>query len=1126
MKFRFTLSNPLDIVTTAEDTIISSAIPAFNLWTNSGTGKDWNIDTSPDIDLDAIDGLSKFLKSPTMTFEVGETYSIILNFTKIYTSGPQTGTHTIQLMVSDVANSVIESVTQNTDLNGEVGSIELTFVGTSAMRYLQIQSTEADDITNIELTGIDGNVTGTVTTEAPRTLEISEPDGWKDTTMKLQRDKEFHSLIEFFDGSFIFYGKRTDGIDGGIWQIKRWERQYGPDAKIQILIEYTRDNFHFFTVFTGQLDISLAEEMVDNKMRIPIIRDDFWAKFFSRKDTPVDLQATVDLDGVAITPVEPIDLSLISQVIRKGTNYKGFATLGDYDFDASGDLVDTSSPPATTTEEIILWSQATTIRDSGEIKDSFEVGLVFQDTEPIINIIEIIDEEGEIDVEWGFRFAFSIDLRYIPISTDASMINDVNIATQLYYRINNGSLVLLETQGDTVDFNPPYAFTPGIQKQLTGNFSIDLEGTTTIDVLAGDQVYFYAKHTVTFTYIVGDDDPNSATWVSRSITGFISNVNGSDVEPFVNFLFQSVFRDTVCPGFLVHDSAAAIIKSHGLGVENPFYSEHFGGLLTNARQYPSDGCMWNHANAKGLHVRGYTLAEKSYSMSFMQWWRGMYPIFNLGLSYDEIEGSPISGWVPQELPPLSFYGASGALNPDLVWTGGISQPFLTIASGVSVNEESRKFGPPGYNIEEGHTYKYQYQYTTTIDSGTEDFDVYIQIVDIGGTMLIESVEHYVATTGTSPNPVGEYEFVAPAGSDRFLLKVVFPNGTSDTGLFTINSFVDLTESEPDTEGGQQPVIIVEPVEEFYDEDFILELSNIRKITRNYDTDKIYNKIEIGYTEWKAEATAGIDDPQTKHTYATRFEKIGQSISLLSDWIAASIPWEETRRASIEKSKDYKFDENTFIVRLNPNDISPDTYVPAFDEDFISITNLFNPDRRYNIALSVARNFLRFRKWFNGCLQSYVSSVYKFVSGEGNYKMTSQMIEDSPSCSDEDYDGLVLAEDQNIDVTDEVIHLINHYTIEHPMSMLDYLKAARFRKKAIGVSLTTTDHVAFFIEELGFKPVKGNVTVTGWTKAYLDIHVIEGVAPTQSCIPTTECDNALTDEFGEILTDENGVCLTI
>lgn len=162
---------------------------------------------------------------------------------------------------------------------------------------------------------------------------ISEPDGWKGAKIIFERHPEFMSLVEYYEGSanggFIFYG--SDGrVDGGIDFIKEIEQTYGFDARIDITVEYTPDDILYQILFEGQLDLSAKNELKDNRMQVPIIRDDFWAKFINRMETPVDLSSLVDLDGNAVDPVTPITVELTCQLINQ--NFVGFLPVSTYSF--------------------------------------------------------------------------------------------------------------------------------------------------------------------------------------------------------------------------------------------------------------------------------------------------------------------------------------------------------------------------------------------------------------------------------------------------------------------------------------------------------------------------------------------------------------------------------------------------------------------------------------------------------------------------------------------------------------------------------------------------------------------------------------------------------------------------
>ena len=257
---------------------------------------------------------------------------------------------------------------------------------------------------------------------------------------------------------------------------------------------------------------------------------------------------------------------------------------------------------------------------------------------------------------------------------------------------------------------------------------------------------------------------------------------------------------------------------------------------------------------------------------------------------------------------------------------------------------------------------------------------------------------------------------------------------------------------------------------FYGDDYSLTFSNVDKITRVYDKDKIFKSIEIGYQKWSAESASGVDDPQTKHTYNTRFKVIGKDEKILSKFFAASLGIEQTRRNRIEFGKDWRLDEDTIIIALR-NDATP--FQPETDESFSSITDLLNSETRYNIRLTPARNFERWKPFFNGCLQLYIPETYNFASGEGNYNMA--------STGDESCDSGTLAENQDISVTTDFYHGPGAYEFEFPMNWEDYKTVRDNRNKAIRVSNTTSNYKLCKIDVMEYDHFNSMAEFTVWIK---------------------------------------------
>lgn len=245
---------------------------------------------------------------------------------------------------------------------------------------------------------------------------------------------------------------------------------------------------------------------------------------------------------------------------------------------------------------------------------------------------------------------------------------------------------------------------------------------------------------------------------------------------------------------------------------------------------------------------------------------------------------------------------------------------------------------------------------------------------------------------------------------------------------------------------------------FFNETPSLTFNFVDKITRTYDKDKIYKSIEIGYEKWSAESMSGVDDPQTKHTYNTRFKIVGKDQTILSKFFAASLGIEQTRRNRVEQGKDWRLDEDIMIIELS-RDSSP--FTPAFDESYSNISNLLNSSARYNLGLTVARNFERWKPFFNGCLQTYVDSspceAYKFASGEGNYLTETTGLE---ACNEG-----TLAENQDICVTEDHYFKPGHYEFDIDLSWDEYKTIRDNREKAILVSNTSSNHVTCFIDKM-------------------------------------------------------------
>lgn len=693
----------------------------------------------------------------------------------------------------------------------------------------------------------------TLSNDTEGSLVISEPGGWDDAKLRLERNADFHSLVEYYDQPLMFYGADSEN-NGGLEFVRNIEQTQGPDAQITILIEISNDEGDTYEVCVEHtLEIESVKETDFYKAEFGVIRNGFWQNFINRKETPVNLQDVNDLDGQVREVINAVIVQLPSQTVRlthRTENFK-FLNAGSYN------IIYTFS----STNNFGVIDLPKSILD--EIKTKFNY---FVQAQP--EIFELFAVEFAGDYE--FDIALYVSTSPLLASSDRTANLDVKI------RINDGA-------ADTA------TVTQQGTNGVDGRTLFTYTGTKTLN--KGDFIYIYFEY--------GAVGPINYSIVYQDF-----------VENYIQIDGDTIFPDSEAEGFFIHEAGNAI-TDRIIGRDGTFYSEYLGNTLTQIQTYADDGCGSEYAVTRGLNVRGYSLTDKPFFMSFDTWWNGINPLLNLGLGYEQSTTSP-----------------------------------------------------------------------------------------------------------------------------------------------------------------EVEILRVEPKRYFYNPTTSIDFDFVNNIERSYSPEFIFKAIEIGFEKWSAESLSGIDDPQTKRIYNTRFKTVGQEIKILSKFIGASLAIEQTRRNRAEQGKDWKFDEDVMIIAMNLNG-SPE-FQPEFDENFTSITNLLNPETRYNIRLSVARNFERWKDFFNGCLQWYAGDDYRFASGEGNFDMTSTL--DGADCEGTSPETSV-NEKGNIEVTDDFLFMPVVYTFEHPMTWEQYKMIRDNRSNAVGVSRTDENHISCFIMELEYQITHGRATFT-------------------------------------------------
>jgi hypothetical protein len=441
----------------------------------------------------------------------------------------------------------------------------------------------------------------------------------------------------------------------------------------------------------------------------------------------------------------------------------------------------------------------------------------------------------------------------------------------------------------------------------------------------------------------------------------------------------------------------------------------------------------------------------------------------------------IGGDASQLLENDEFYDASSWTNEgagiDWVLGGGAS---ISLASGSSkqLTQEIGSSGPGKYLL-------VSERIVSGINFGVDSLNLGYSFYDESDVLITSTID-FASVDGTQA--IG-FEFNASSRVAKVVVTAEVNSGSDiDVEIPYVRLYGPLVEVAVTVIPERTAIVIKNKREFFDDSEMTVLLSNVRKISRDYDHDHIANAVQIGHSKWQGWDISGIDDPQTERTFANTFRNIGKKFKLLSNWIGASLTIEQARRTTRVKSADYRYDNEVFIIGVKDD---TDTGIQVdLGDGFSDVSGLQNEATRYNKRLTATRTFLRWLDYFNGALQFYLTSAWKFVGGQGNYDMTSTM---QVNGCDDAYGGNPLTENQNIQVENNHIFTPQAFKIEHYLTWDQYKAIRAQRHKAIGISQTTENHKPFFIKDLEWMISDRTVSIVAWPKDPFEIETPEDIS---------------------------------
>jgi hypothetical protein len=420
---------------------------------------------------------------------------------------------------------------------------------------------------------------------------VKNPAGWKALELSLERDQIFHTLVEYFKGNFMWYGN-------ALTTIKEIEATDGIKAQIGVRFEVSFKMDVWVTLYTGMLKIAQKEEIytgiILNKITCPVIRDDFWSKFFNRYKTPVNLESTTDMDGGTRTAVAKTTVAMRGQLVRvKAKGFRDFTLLSDPLF-WSGRNID-------------IYFQSNHNRDI--IND--DAG-EFQSFEKVNNIYPFDVNEFDLKVKYQSascqtRYKYRARLKLDPIGSWGVGDQLLTFNHVIQIQRQNGAF-----EEDSTNLLAGISLTAlGTSTYTSAYINVD-HSKTFSDVLSGDRIFSY------FTCFTDASGP-------ATVDHYLEYDSG-DQDQFAEIVYDSSFPDSVTDAYLIKQACEATISKY-VGADSVVISTKF-----------SDTTFNRNAIFRGKHNRGYTFSQKEMSTSFDEIYQGIDPMFNLCLGYTKVSG--------------------------------------------------------------------------------------------------------------------------------------------------------------------------------------------------------------------------------------------------------------------------------------------------------------------------------------------------------------------------------------------------------------------------------------------------------------------------------------------------------
>lgn len=296
---------------------------------------------------------------------------------------------------------------------------------------------------------------------------------------------------------------------------------------------------------------------------------------------------------------------------------------------------------------------------------------------------------------------------------------------------------------------------------------------------------------------------------------------------------------------------------------------------------------------------------------------------------------------------------------------------------------------------------------------------------------------------------------------------------------------------------------VEEMDYFYSNTVLFTFDYVSRIQMRHRQDLVYNEVELGYAKWQTENVNGLDEPNTKATWAATAIKSNKNrFSALSPYVAGMYPLELTRREGVS-TEDTRYDEEIFFICLSTvtNDNSgynagtpTELNIAEKDEHFSNggTTGLISPSTAYNLRLMPSLNYQRLVRQFCAGWTKVSTFDVKLSQTEGNISVVYSYAPTNEALRAENYPGSYGSVDQNVKDRIFIDPLSQsggigwglplwepeEYTFEYPLPFSQYLQFLANPYGLIKFSDTNKDYISGWVTKLEYnlKYKTGNFTI--------------------------------------------------